>query len=130
MSRSVRGFCLSLTLLALVALPATAQESVAGTWLFTMSTPQGMVDMEVVFAQNGTEVTGAAELDMDMVDAAEISDGLLENGTLTFLLHVGVQDQWFTVEMEAKVDGGEMTGEAFLPEMGASSFTAKRSAGN
>ena len=129
MSRLARGFCLSLTVLALAASPATAQESVAGTWMFTMNAPQGVVNMTVVFAQHGTEVTGSAELELDFPMATEISDGLFEDGTLSFLLHVGVEDQWFTVEMEAEVDGDEMTGEAYLPEMGASSFTAKRSEG-
>lgn len=129
MSRLARGFCLSLTVLALVASPAAAQESVAGTWMFTMNSPQGVVEMTVVFAQDGTQVTGSAELELDFPMDAEISDGLFEDGTLSFLLHVAVEDQWFTVEMEAEVDGDEMTGEAYLPEMGASSFTAKRSEG-
>ncbi|MCH7990872.1 MAG: hypothetical protein IIC35_00465 [Gemmatimonadetes bacterium] len=94
-----------------------------------MNAPQGVVEMTVVFAQHGTEVTGSAEMELDIPMATEISDGLFEDGTLSFLLHVGVEDQWFTVEMEAEVDGDEMTGEAYLPEMGASSFTAKRSEG-
>ena len=97
--------------------------------MFIMNAPQGVVEMTVVFAQHGTEVTGSAEMELDIPMATEISDGLFEDGTLSFLLHVGVEDQWFTVEMEAEVDGDEMTGEAYLPEMGASTFTAKRSEG-
>ena len=50
-----------------------------------------------------------------------------EDGVLSFLMHVSMEGQWFTVEMEADVDGDEMAGEAYVPEMGAGMpFTAKR----
>lgn len=128
MFRFARGFSLFLTLLAVTALPAAAQDSVAGNWVFSVDSPQGRIEMTIVFAQTGNIVTGAAEL--DMVEATEISDGLYEDGVLSFLLHLGVNGQWITVEVEAKVDGDGMVGEAYVPEMGASPFTAKRSSGD
>ena len=126
MQRTARSLGLLLTILSLVAVPASAQDSVAGTWVMTMSSPEvGTMESEFVFEQDGTEVTGAAEL--QLVDDVEISDGLYEDGVLSFLMHVSMQGQWFTVEMEADVDGDEMAGEAYVPEMGAGiPFTAKR----
>ena len=126
MQRTVRGFGLLFTALALAAIPASAQEGVAGTWTLTISSPDvGTMDSEFVFEQDGTEVTGTAEL--QMVDGAEISDGVYEDGVLSFLMHVNLEGQWFTVEMEADVDGDEMSGEAYVPDMGmAMPFTAKR----
>lgn len=125
MRRSVRNIAFSLLAFAILAVPAAAQD-VAGTWAFTMDTPQGEMVMEVVFAQDGAEVTGTA--DFAMAEATEISDGLYEDGVLSFLMHLGFEGQWITVEMEADVDGDEMTGEAYVAEMGeGSSFTAKRS---
>ena len=121
-----RSLGLLLTMLSLLAVPASAQDTVAGTWLMTMSSPEiGTVESEFVFEQDGSEVTGTAEL--QLVDDVEISDGLYEDGVLSFLMHVSMEGQWFTVEMEADVDGDEMAGEAYVPEMGAGMpFTAKR----
>ena len=126
MQRTARGLGLLLTMLVLTALPAAAQDSIAGTWLMTMSSPEvGTVESEFVFEQSGSEVTGTAEL--QLVDDVEISDGVYEDGVLSFLMHVSMEGQWFTVEMEADVDGDEMAGEAYVPEMGAGMpFTAKR----
>ena len=126
MQRTARSLGLLLTMLSLVAVPASAQDTVAGTWLMTMSSPEiGTVESEFVFEQDGSEVTGTAEL--QLVDDVEISDGLYEDGVLSFLMHVSMEGQWFTVEMEADVDGDEMAGEAYVPEMGAGMpFPAKR----
>lgn len=126
MQRTARSLGLLLTMLSLMAVPASAQDTVAGTWLMTMSSPEiGTVESEFVFEQDGSEVTGTAEL--QLVDDVEISDGLYEDGVLSFLMHVSMEGQWFTVEMEADVDGDEMAGEAYVPEMGAGMpFTAKR----
>ena len=126
MQRTARSLGLLLTMLSLLAVPASAQDTVAGTWLMTMSSPEiGTVESEFVFEQDGSEVTGTAEL--QLVDDVEISDGLYEDGVLSFLMHVSMEGQWFTVEMEADVDGDEMAGEAYVPEMGAGMpFTAKR----
>jgi hypothetical protein len=128
MLQNAKTLGLTLALLLVVALPAAAQDSVAGKWIFNMQTPQGPMDSEFVFMQNGSEVTGTA--DLQVVDGATISDGLYEDGILSFLLHVSMEGQSFAVEMEADVTGDEMTGEAYLAEMGAAMpFTAKRAAG-
>lgn len=129
MHRALRGFSLLLTMLTLTAAPASSQESVSGLWIMTINSPEmGTMQSEFVFEQDGTAVTGTAEL--LIVEDVEISDGLYEDGVLSFLMHVSMEGQWFTVEMEADVDGDEMTGEAYVPEMGAGMpFTAKRQAG-
>lgn len=126
MYRALRGFGLFLAMLTLTAAPASAQDGVAGTWIMTITSPEmGSMQSEFVFEQDGTAVTGTAEL--QIVEDVEISDGLYEDGVLSFLMHVSMEGQWFTVEMEADVDGDEMTGEAYVPEMGAGMpFTAKR----
>ena len=107
MQRTVRGFGLLFAALALAAIPVSAQDGVAGTWTLTISSPDvGTMESEFVFEQDGTDVSGTAEL--QMVDGVEISDGVYEDGVLSFLMHVGLEGQWFTVEMEADVDGDEM----------------------
>ena len=129
MHRTARRFGLLLTMLALTAIPASAQEGVAGTWIMTITSPDmGPMESEFVFEQDGSAVTGTAEL--QIVDGVEISDGLYEDGVLSFLMHISMEGQRFTVEMEADVEGDEMTGEAYVPEMGQGMpFTAKRQDG-
>jgi hypothetical protein len=88
------------------------------------------MEMEFVFEQDGTEVTGTASMPaMPEVEGLELSDGVFEDGVLFFLMHASVQGQWYTVEVEADVDGDEMVGEAYMAEMGASAFTGKRKPG-
>ena len=130
MQRTVRGFGLLFSVLALAAIPVSAQDGVAGTWTVSISSPDvGTMESEFVFEQDGTEVSGTAELEMP-VAGVELSDGVYEDGVLSFLMHVGLEGQWFTVEVEADVDGDEMSGEVYVPDMGmAMPFTAKRQGG-
>ena len=129
MNRIRNTLVLAFTLLTLAVGSASAQDSVAGKWIFTISSPEiGEMSMAMEFEQNGTEVTGTADLaSIPDVEESEVSDGLYENGVLSFLLHVSAQGQWFTAEVEADVDGDEMVGEVYMAEMGqAAPFTAKR----
>lgn len=131
MPRLVRNIALILALAVFAAAPASAQDSVAGKWVFTMTSPEiGTIEVPFEFTQEGTTVTGTLKFPMPEVEGAEMSDGLYEDGIFSFLMHVGVQGQWFTVEMEADVDGDEMVGDAYMAEMGQSMpFTAKRADG-
>jgi hypothetical protein len=130
MRRATQRLLLALTLVALASVPARAQDSVAGKWIFNMVGPQGEIATEFNFEQSGSEVTGTVIVEMPEIEGTEVSDGLYEDGILSFLLHVSMQGQWFSVEMEAEVDGDEMVGEAYMAEMGqAMPFTAKRAEG-
>ena len=131
MRRVVHSFAVVFALIAFAAVPANAQDSIAGKWVFTMSAPEiGTLEVPFEFMQNGSEVTGTLKFPMPEVEGAEMSDGLYEDGIFSFLMHVAAQGQWITVEMEADVDGDEMVGEAYVAEMGQSMpFTAKRADG-
>ncbi len=118
--------------LALSALPALAQDSVAGKWAVTLNSAEmGQMTMEFDLQQEGSAVTGTASVPIPEIEGTHLTDGLFEDGVLSFLLHVGMQGQWYAVEVEADVDGDEMVGEAYMAEMGmATPFTAKRTTGN
>ena len=129
MLRVARTASLVLALVAMASAPVAAQDSVAGTWEVTMSSPEmGEMTMKFNFEQDGNEVTGNADLSsIPEVEASEISDGLYEDKIISFLLHVSAQGQWMTAEIEGDVDGDEMVGEVYMAEMGvAAPFTAKR----
>jgi hypothetical protein len=126
---NARSFALALALLVLAAIPAAAQDSVTGKWLITSTSPEmGSMEMIYELQQDGTTVTGTADLSaIPEIDAVEIDEGLYEDKILSFLLHVSMQGQWFTAEVEADVDGDEMVGETYVDEMGmAMPFTGKR----
>jgi hypothetical protein len=130
MRRPAQNVLLAFALVALASVPANAQDSVAGKWIFNMTGPQGDMAVEFIFEQSGSEVTGAVTLEVPEIEGTELSDGLYEDSILSFLMHVSAQGQWFSVEMEAEVDGDEMVGEAYMAEMGqAMPFTAKRAKG-
>lgn len=127
--QNARSFALALALLVLAAIPAAAQDTVTGKWLITTTSPEmGSMEMTYELQQDGTTVTGTADLSaIPEIDAVEIDEGLYEDNILSFLLHVSMQGQWFTAEVEADVDGDEMVGETYLDEMGmAMPFTGKR----
>lgn len=132
MLRTGRHVLASLLTLALFALPASAQEGVAGKWTVTLNSAEmGQMTMEFDLQQQGSEVTGTASLPIPEIEGTHLTDGLFEDGVLSFLLHVGMQGQWYAVEVEADVDGDEMVGEAYMAEMGmVTPFTAKRATGN
>lgn len=120
MTRLVQRLALTLLLVAASSLPAAAQESIAGTWLFTISSPDmGRMTMSVAFEQDGNKVTGKAELpSLPEIEAVELTEGTYEDGKLTIGLDVAVQGQWFSTSVDAAVDGNEMTGEIWVPDMG------------
>lgn len=129
----VRGFTLTLAAAALLALPAAAQDSVAGDWIFTVDSPDGAGTMEVPFSfeQDGEEVTGTVDLSVvPQVTSASITEGELVDGILFFVLEVSAEGQYLAVEVEAEVTGDEMVGEVYMVEMGQfSPFTGKRQDG-
>ncbi len=128
--RTLRTLPFALLAVALMAAPAAAQDSVAGSWIFSVESPDGAGTMEVpfVFEQDGTAVTGTVDLSViPQVQGARITDGELVDGVLFFLLHVSAEGAMMTAEVEADVDGDEMEGEVYIPDMGqVSLFTAKR----
>ena len=113
--------------LALIAMPASAQD-ISGKWIATLSSPDvGEVVFNFDFEQNGNELSGTATTPMAEIESLEISDGLVEDGLISFLLHVSAQGMMMTAEVEGEMDGEEMIGEVYVAEMGsAAPFTAKR----
>ncbi|MEM7417415.1 MAG: hypothetical protein AAF389_18130 [Gemmatimonadota bacterium] len=130
MVRSLKGVFMAVLTAAVLAVPGSAQD-VSGKWTVTVQSPDvGDVVFNFDFEQNGTELMGTGTSSMAEIESIEVSDGLVEDGIISFLLHIGAQGQYITVEVEGDVDGDEMSGEAYIAEMGQSApFTAKRADG-
>ncbi|MDH3271300.1 MAG: hypothetical protein OEN56_08215 [Gemmatimonadota bacterium] len=130
MNRILRSLVPALAAFALFVAPLSAQDNVSGAWIMTIDSPDGggLIEIPFTFAQDGTTVTGTVDLSvMPQVQASEITEGVLEDGILFFVLSVGAEGQWMSVEVEAEVNGDEMVGEVYIAEMGQlQPFTAKR----
>ena len=119
----VSGACLFV--LSAMTAPVAAQANVAGSWTLIFDSPQYPAELTAVFAQDGRTVTGEIEIP-EMVEAGEMSDGVMEGNKLTFLFHVSFEAVRYTLEVEAEVDGDTMEGSASMAEMGSFPFRGKR----
>jgi hypothetical protein len=127
MNRIAKAVGLSVIALMALTFPLAAQANVAGNWQIVVEGPEGPSYIDAVLAQEGEAVTGTFEV--EQIGSAEISDGMVEENKLTFVLHVDFEGQFFTVEVSADIDGDAMTGEFYLAEFGAMPFTGKRTEG-
>ena len=127
MTRSPKATGFALLSLLVLTLPAAAQTDVSGTWKIDVQSPQGPAQITAVLTQNGTEVTGALQL--DMAEGVEMTDAVMEGNKLKFMLHVSIEAQWISIEGTADITGDTMTGSFYLAEFGTIPFTGKRGEG-
>jgi hypothetical protein len=117
-----------------VSAPASAQD-VSGTWELSWETPRGAQTVVFTFVQEGTALTGSAEMRRGrpgggggggQARTAEISDGTVEDGSITFSLVLTGGPRTFTMDFAGSVDGDEMEGTVTNPRGGEDPFTGKR----
>ncbi len=129
MVRILSRVALSTALLALLAVPATAQD-LSGDWDFTFEAgPQGPQTITVTLTQEGTTVSGTAMLPMLQGIPVEVSDGMLEEGKLTFAFHMDFEGQTFSLSFSATVDGDSMEGVVTIPTGETFPFTGMKKEG-
>jgi len=92
---------------------------VAGTWDFSIESPEGSMPGTLELEVSGTTVTGSLSTNMGI---AEIIDGKIEGDTLTLTLDL----QGMIIEMTGTVSGDSISGTADVAEMGSMSWSAKR----
>lgn len=96
-----------------LAAPASAQDiNVAGTWELTWETPRGSQTTTFVFAQDGMNVTGTAQMRMGEV---AIKNGMLHGDQLTFSIEFGMGQRTMTQTFTATVKGDTMEGKVTTP---------------
>jgi len=119
----VRGFCTLVFALALAAGAATlfAQSSVTGDWSLTINGPQGVIDTDASFTQDGDKVSGTMTSPMGEAAIA----GTLSGSTLSAAFSVQSQQGPIDVTMTADVNGDEMKGTLDFG-MGTADFTGKK----
>jgi hypothetical protein len=99
--------------LATLAFTAPAQaQTVTGTWELSWETPRGAQTVTFVFAQDGMNVTGTAQMRMGEV---AIKNGMFHGDQLTFSIEFGMGDRTMTQTFAATVTGDTMEGKITTP---------------
>ena len=97
------------------ALPASAQ-SIAGTWELTWEGRQGPQTTTFVFAQDGMNVTGTAQMRRgENTMEVPVKNGMLHGDQLTFSLEFGMGQRTMTQTFAATVKGDAMEGKVTTP---------------
>ena len=98
-----------------------AQNSVAGDWTLTINGPQGVIDTEAVFKQEGENVTGTFSGPTGEATVA----GTMNGSTLSLAFNVDTPQGPIDIKMSAEVTGPEMKGVLDFG-MGTADFTGKK----
>jgi hypothetical protein len=100
-----RRLTLLLGVLAL-SMPSVAQVTVAGDWMLTFQGPQGPIEANAKFTQDGETVSGTIDGPQGSVDVT----GTLKESKLAIAITVDAGGQTITVYMLGDVEGDTMKG--------------------
>jgi imidazolonepropionase-like amidohydrolase len=95
----------------------------AGTWDFTVTTPQGENRASMTVTQSGATLEGTMATEMGTV---QVTDGRVTGQRVTFTIAVPISGQTTTIVFRGTVDGNRMSGTADLGAMGSATFTGER----
>src|SRR5207248_995233 len=118
----------TLLALAVASLPAVAAD-VTGTWKAEFNTQRGLQQYTFVLKQNGTSVTGKANVERDGEKReAELKEGKVEGDTVTFVEPLKIQENDIRITYTGKIAGNEIKFTRKVGDFGSSQATAKREA--
>jgi hypothetical protein len=120
MVRRILTCVCALVMLAGMATPF-AQNDVSGIWTLTINGPQGAMDAEATFKQDGDKVTGTMS---SMAGDTNVA-GTLTGSTLALTFNVVTPNGPIDVKMNAEVSGSEMKGVVDF-SMGTADFTGRK----
>jgi hypothetical protein len=119
LQRILAGVCA--LILSAGAVAPFAQTDVSGSWTLMINGPQGPVDAEATFKQDGDKVTGTMS---SMAGETNVA-GTLSGSTLSLAFNVVTPNGPIDVKMTAEVSGEEMKGVVDF-SMGTADFTGKK----
>lgn len=121
---------LFVALAALLALvPSASAQELAGTWELSWDGPQGTRTTTFVFAVEGMNVTGTAQMRRgENTMEVPVSNGMLHGDQLTFSLELRMGERTMIQTFAATVKGDAMEGKITTPQ-GERPFTGKRKQG-
>ena len=116
------------TLLTLAALSLSAfAADVTGTWKAEFDTQRGLQKYTFTLKQDGTSVTGKANVERDGEKReAELKEGKVEGDTVTFVEPLKIQDNELRITYTGRISGNEIKFTRKVGDFGSSEATAKR----
>lgn len=122
--------CITLLTFALCSLSALAAD-ITGTWKAEFNTQRGLQKYTFTLKQDGTGVTGKANVERDGEKReAELKEGKVEGDTLTFVEPLKIQDNNIRITYTGKISGNEIKFTRKVGDFGSSEATAKRDGGS
>src|SRR4026207_2295721 len=116
----------TLLALAVTSLSAFAAD-ITGTWKAEFETQRGLQKYTFALKQDGTSVTGKANVERDGEKReAELKEGKVEGDTITFVEPLKIQDNELKITYTGKVSGNEIKFTRKVGDFGSSEATAKR----
>src|SRR5688572_23499167 len=117
---------ITLVALAVASLSALAAD-VTGTWKAEFDTQRGLQKYTFTLKQDGTSVTGKANVERDGEKReAELKEGKVGGDTVTFVEPLKIQDNEVRITYTGKISGNETKFTRKVGEFGSSEATAKR----
>ncbi len=116
------------TLLTIAALSLSALAAdVTGTWKAEFDTQRGLQKYTFTLKQDGTSVTGKANVERDGEKReAELKEGKVEGDTVTFVEPLKIQDNELRITYTGRILGNEIKFNRKVGDFGSSEATAKR----
>jgi len=120
---------ITLLTLAVCSLSALAAD-VTGTWKTEFETQRGLQKYIFTLKQDGTSVTGKANVERDGEKReAELKEGKVEGDTVTFVEPLKIQDNEINITYTGKITADEIKFTRKVGDFGSSEATAKRDGG-
>ena len=120
---------ITLLTLALCSLSAVAAD-LTGTWKAEFETQRGLQKYTFTLKQDGTSVTGKANVERDGEKReAELKEGKVEGDTVTFVELLKIQDNEIRITYTGKTSGNEIKFTRKVGDFGSSEATANRDGG-
>jgi enterochelin esterase-like enzyme len=117
---------ITLLTLAVASLSALAAD-ITGTWKAEFETQRGLQKYTFTLKQDGTTVTGKANVERDGEKReAEFKEGKVEGDTVTLVEPLKIQDNEINITFTGKISGNEIKFTRKVGDFGSSEATAKR----
>lgn len=101
---------------------ASAQADISGTWVVSLETPQGKMELETTVKQDGDKVSGQLASPMGTVDFS----GTYAKNELSILYSVPIQGQVIDIRMTGNAQGDTLSGMVDLGGLLQAPWSAKR----
>ena len=104
----MKRFMLIFAMIALASFTGFAAETDAGTWKWSLAGQNGNIETILKLKQDGDKITGSYT---NQFGAAEITDGTLKDGAITFKVKREFNGQAFVIKYSGKLSGEKITGK-------------------